>query len=900
MRIGLVALLGALAVSVAAKPVKVGSSILDSPAGTLIPDQYIVVFKKHVSESDIASHENFLMSLVAPQPLVVQSDLENQMQLTSISMKSPVPDFDIFRRYMMSEFKGYAAKMPKKLAEALARLPEVDFIEQDHVVRVLDTQPNPPSWGLKRISSRDLPLPTGYTFPASAGEGVDAYIVDTGVFTKHKDFQGRAVIGKSFSTDKNDNDGNGHGTHVAGTVAGSTFGVAKKANIIAVKVLNSQGSGTNSDVIAGIEYAGTATKKSGRKSVGNMSLGGSASAALDAAVRAAIENGVMFAVAAGNSAGDACKLSPARVKEALTVAASDKFDKLASFSERGRCVDIIAPGVDITSSWNNGKENTISGTSMATPHACGVLALAAAEHNFTSPKELKQYVIAMGSRSKISGVPKDTVNIFLYANVTGPVPDPLPEEPDKPEPEPETSLGDIVIDLYVKKAPRACLNFLKLCKLKYYNFSLFHTITKNFTAQVGGDFKVISGEERRFFPPEIHPKLKHNKKGIVSFATISVASSSEGSSEDVEINAGMALAASQFFFTLVDEPLDYLDGKHAVFGHVVEGLEVLDALNLQHTDDEGRPFRDLRIKHTCILDDPFPDPSGMVVPSRSPSPTEEMLKSTRIGEDEELFPDVDPEVLEKESRIKEAAARALTLEMIGDLPFAEIKPPENILFVCKLNPITRDEDLELIFSRFGEIMSKKEEAEEAYFKMDNVLIDDRRIHVDFSQSVSKLHKEFMMGRRRKLEDGEFGAKGLQKRKQYRDGERQDDGFELVFDHAGDLDREKKRQKASVSSDEDGGKDEPLRGKDVASDQRYHDGRAEGSDRDRRAEPRGSDREQRKESRGSDRDGRSRDDGRTGRGRYDRDRRDEYDRDRRRGDDRDRDSYRRDDRRSNRR
>ncbi|KAJ3100800.1 serine protease [Phlyctochytrium planicorne] len=438
MRIGLIALLGALAAAVSAKPIRNHSaSILDAPAGTPIPDQYIVVFKNHVTEAQIASHENFLFSLVAPQPLVVQNDMDDSnLQMTSVKLTSPLPNFDIFRRYFMDEFKGYAARLPKKLAEALAKLPEVDFIEQDQVVRIMDTQTSPPSWGLKRIASRDLPLPKDYTYPESAGEGVDAYIVDTGVFVKHPDFEGRASVGKSFSTDNNDKDGNGHGTHVAGTVGGGSFGVAKKVNLIAVKVLNSQGSGTNSDVIAGIEYAGTETKKSGKKSVGNMSLGGGASAALDAAVRASINNGVMFAVAAGNSAGDACKLSPARVKEALTVAASDNKDKLASFSERGPCVDIIAPGVDITSSWNNGKENTISGTSMATPHATGVLALAAAEHNFTTPKELKSYVIAVGSRSKISGVPKNTVNILLYANVTGPVPDPLPEEPDKPEPEP--------------------------------------------------------------------------------------------------------------------------------------------------------------------------------------------------------------------------------------------------------------------------------------------------------------------------------------------------------------------------------------------------------------------------------------------------------------------------------
>ncbi|KAI9334703.1 hypothetical protein BDR26DRAFT_866600 [Obelidium mucronatum] len=325
----------------------------------------------------------------------------------------------------------------------------------------------------------------------------------------------------------------------------------------------------------------------------------------------------------------------------------------------------------------------------------------------------------------------------------------------------------------------------------------------------------------KYFKPEKHKKLKHDKKGVVSFACVD-AKGSHGEQESV--------ASSQFFFTLADSGAEYLNGQHAVFGQVVEGLEVLDALNAQLVDDDKRPFRDVRIKHTIILDDPFPDPPELIVPSRSPSPPPQLLASSRIAEDENLFPDIDPAILEKESRDREAAARALTLEMIGDLPFAEIRPPENILFVCKLNPVTRDEDLELIFSRFGEIRSceiirdkktqdslcyafidfeAKESAEEAYFKMDNVLIDDRRIHVDFSQSVSKLHADFLVGNRRGLDDGEFGGKGLQKRRQYRgqDGEDGDAGlasgrksYDLVFDHDGStLDREKKRMRKEEES-----------------------------------------------------------------------------------------------------
>jgi peptidyl-prolyl cis-trans isomerase-like 4 len=244
---------------------------------------------------------------------------------------------------------------------------------------------------------------------------------------------------------------------------------------------------------------------------------------------------------------------------------------------------------------------------------------------------------------------------------------------------------------------------------------------------------------------------------------------------------------SQFFITL-GETLDYLDGKHTVFGEVAEGWETLDKIENAIADDQGRPLQDIRIKHTIILDDPFDDPSGLsrLIPDRSPEPTKEMLESGRLREDEQLEETEPEEVLEKRQRVKEAKARELTLEMIGDLPYAGIKPPENILFVCKLNPVTRDEDLELIFSRFGKINSceiirdkrtgdslqyafiefdERSSAEEAYFKMQNVLIDDRRIHVDFSQSVSKLHQTWINQR---LQGQAFGGQdNLIKRGKYR-------------------------------------------------------------------------------------------------------------------------------------
>ncbi|KAG9218623.1 hypothetical protein CCMSSC00406_0001263 [Pleurotus cornucopiae] len=312
----------------------------------------------------------------------------------------------------------------------------------------------------------------------------------------------------------------------------------------------------------------------------------------------------------------------------------------------------------------------------------------------------------------------------------------------------ETSLGDLVIDLEVDACPKTCENFLKLCKIYYYNLNAFFNVSKDFLAQAGDPTATGTGGESvwsviataksvpRYFAPELLPKLKHTHRGTVSMA---IAPALEGQA---------AGCGSQFFITLGDN-IDYLDGKHAVFGHVVEGLDTLDRLNEVYVDQEGRPLKDVRIRHVVILDDPFPDPPGLVKPPSSPIRPPD--NSTRIAEDEDPLATLPEEDEERIRREKAAAASALTLEMVGDLPFANVRPPENVLFVCKLNPVTRDEDLELIFSRFGTIMScqvirdkktgdslqyafiefdKRDEAEAAYFKMQNVLVDDRRIWVD--------------------------------------------------------------------------------------------------------------------------------------------------------------------------
>ncbi|KAI3828401.1 hypothetical protein L1987_02502 [Smallanthus sonchifolius] len=323
-----------------------------------------------------------------------------------------------------------------------------------------------------------------------------------------------------------------------------------------------------------------------------------------------------------------------------------------------------------------------------------------------------------------------------------------------------TSLGDIVIDLHTDRCPLTCKNFLKLCKIKYYNGCLFHTVQKDFTAQTGdptgtgsgGDsiYKFLYGEQARFFQDEIHLDLKHAKMGTIAMAS-----------------AGENLNASQFYITLRDD-LDYLDGKKTVFGEMAEGFETLSRINEAYVDDKNRPYKNIRIKHTYVLDDPFEDPEQLaeLVPDASPEgkPKDEVDDEVRLEDD---WVPMDEKLgtteLEEVIRAKEAHSRAVVLESIGDIPDAEIKPPDNVLFVCKLNPVTEDEDLNTIFSRFGTVTSAdiirdyktgdslcyafiefedREACEQAYFKMDNALIDDRRIHVDFSQSVSRMWNQY--------------------------------------------------------------------------------------------------------------------------------------------------------------
>lgn len=287
-------------------------------------------------------------------------------------------------------------------------------------------------WGLARISHRES-LSFGnfnkYLYAEEGGEGVDAYVIDTGTNVKHVDFEGRATWGKTIPQGDADEDGNGHGTHCSGTIAGKKFGVAKQANVYAVKVLRSNGSGTMSDVVKGVEWAVEAHIKKSKKgdkkfkgSVANMSLGGGSSRTLDLAVNAAVDAGIHFAVAAGNDNADACNYSPAAAEKAVTVGASTLADERAYFSNFGKCTDIFAPGLNILSTWVGSEHatNTISGTSMASPHIAGLLAyyvsLAPAKDSAyavadVTPKQLKAALISVATEGTLTDIPSDTPNV---------------------------------------------------------------------------------------------------------------------------------------------------------------------------------------------------------------------------------------------------------------------------------------------------------------------------------------------------------------------------------------------------------------------------------------------------------------------------------------------------------
>jgi subtilisin family serine protease len=305
---------------------------------------------------------------------------------------------------------GYQAGMSEAQAKRLAADPSVAYVEQNQTVSLLATQ-NGATWGLDRIDQRNRPLSGTYTYPTTASN-VTAYVIDTGIMYTHSDFGGRASFGFD-AVGTGGVDCNGHGTHVAGTIGGGTYGVAKGVRLVGVRVLNCSGSGTNAGVIAGINWV---TQHAAKPAVANMSLGGGASTALDNAVTASVNSGVTFAVAAGNSTANACNSSPSRVASAITVGATTSTDAKASYSNFGTCLDIFAPGSSITSDWysSNTATNTISGTSMASPHVAGAAALVLGRNPAFTPAQVRDNLVNAATANVVTGPGTGSPNRLLF------------------------------------------------------------------------------------------------------------------------------------------------------------------------------------------------------------------------------------------------------------------------------------------------------------------------------------------------------------------------------------------------------------------------------------------------------------------------------------------------------
>jgi len=360
----------------------------------VIPDSYFVVLKDGLDVLDRDAHI---------------SELEDRIRALNTS------DSKIVHRYNIGTWIAFAANLNKQLLMEQLAHPKIKYIEADQVMSInykqelhisapaAATTQTGATWGLARSWHTDLPVGTTYVYNTNAGSGVDVYVIDTGILTTHTEFGSRATAVYNAITNEANTDLNGHGTHCSGTVGGTTYGIAKQVALKGVKVLSASGSGSNTGVVAGVNYVSN-NKNTARKNVASMSLGGGASTATDQAVEQSIAGGVTYSIAAGNDNANACNTSPARVATAITVGATTNTDARSSFSNFGTCVNIFAPGSSITSAWigSNTATNTISGTSMATPHVAGGAALVLGQSFATTPATVRTWLVNNGSAGKVT------------------------------------------------------------------------------------------------------------------------------------------------------------------------------------------------------------------------------------------------------------------------------------------------------------------------------------------------------------------------------------------------------------------------------------------------------------------------------------------------------------------
>lgn len=365
--------------------------VIDVDPQNAVPEQYIVVLKKPAGGIGAQG-----VSKLSRETVASKLGLQNAASRV--------------KKVYNDALYGFSAQLSDAEVQSLQNNPQVAYIQPVQKVRKFGTQSNPPSWGLDRVDQRDLPLNNSYTY-ATDGSGVTAYVIDTGIFVGHSNFGGRASVGLDTVGDgKNGIDCDGHGTHVAGIIGSNTYGVAKNVKLVSVRVLDCEGSGTMDGVIQGIDWV---VKNAKKPAVVNVSLGSEADQALDQAIKNGIAAGLTFVVAAGNQNEDSCKYSPARVPEALTVGATDSGDKRTYFSNYGSCVDLFAPGMDITSTVLNGQTDAYSGTSMAGPHVAGAAALYLQSNTSASPAQVSQAILGNATPNKVLD-PAGTPNKLLY------------------------------------------------------------------------------------------------------------------------------------------------------------------------------------------------------------------------------------------------------------------------------------------------------------------------------------------------------------------------------------------------------------------------------------------------------------------------------------------------------